>query len=226
MYLPLTYTVELLAVFVGIIRFNKFRKSSIKYFIIFLIVVFVQELFLIYTLLIEDGPLHFLKGTIFEKNHWVGKIVWLIGGGLFYSFFYRKILKKKGFINILKLLSYGLIITVIILILMDYRAFFLEAQPVLNILAAIIIILGSLFYYIEILTTERVLTFYNSVYFYISSANLIWWLLITPVVFFDIYFNNEDWNFVILKWQIFLFANIFMYLTFALALNYCKPEND
>lgn len=226
MYLPITYTVELLAVFFGILNYKKFKGTPVAYFIIFLCIVVLQEVFSAYTLLIEDGPLYFLEGTVFEKNRWSGKIVWIIGGGLFYAYFYKKILNGKTFKITLTVLSYILIITIVLLILIDYRAFFLKSQPVLNILAAIIIVLGSVFYYIEILKSNNVLTFYNSIYFYISSANLLWWLLITPVIFFDVYFNTEDWNFIILKWQIYLFANIFMYLTFAFALNYCKPEHD
>jgi hypothetical protein len=44
------------------------------------------------------------------------------------------------------------------------------------------------------------------------------------LVFYDIYNTNGDWNFIFLKWQIYLSANVFMYLTFTFALIFCKPD--
>lgn len=54
------------------------------------------------------------------------------------------------------------------------------------------------------LQSETILSFYKSINFYISSTILIWWLVITPLVFFQIYFLNVDWSFIILRWQIYL----------------------
>ena len=76
------------------------------------------------------------------------------------------------------------------------------------------------------LQSYKVLNFYNELYFYISSAFLIWYLITTPLIFYQIYFSTADWSFIFLKWQIFLFANVFMYLTFTFALIYCKPEKE
>ncbi|RMZ50932.1 hypothetical protein EB822_06015 [Flavobacteriaceae bacterium PRS1] len=76
------------------------------------------------------------------------------------------------------------------------------------------------------LQSETILSFYKSINFYISSTILIWWLVITPLVFFQIYFLNVDWSFIILRWQIYLFMNIFMYSSFTIALIWCKPQND
>ena len=77
----------------------------------------------------------------------------------------------------------------------------------------------------EILLSDTILVFYKSINFYISVAILIWWLIITPIVFFEKYNTTSDWDYVFLKWQIKLFANICMYLTFTFALIFCKPEN-
>ena len=89
---------------------------------------------------------------------------------------------------------------------------------------ALIILLCTIFYFIEILQSEKILIFYKSLNFYISAAIFIWWLIVTPIVFYDIYMSNSDWNFIFLRWQIYLFANIIMYLTFTFALIWYKPE--
>ena len=95
---------------------------------------------------------------------------------------------------------------------------------ILDILGSLIIFLCTVFYFFEILQSDNILTFYKLLNFYISTAIFIWWLIITPLVFYDIYNSNYDWNFIFLKWQIYLFANIFMYSTFTFALIFCKPE--
>ena len=96
----------------------------------------------------------------------------------------------------------------------------------LAVLGAFIILLCISFYFIEILNSDKVLNFYKSINFWISITLLIWWLVITPLVFYDIYFSAVDWNFIILKWQIYLMMNIFMYTSFTIALIWCKPENN
>ncbi|GAL73156.1 hypothetical protein JCM19302_3037 [Jejuia pallidilutea] len=74
--------------------------------------------------------------------------------------------------------------------------------------------------------------FYKSLNFYISAVIFIWWLIIAPLTFYDVYYKYEigvgvfDKAFVDLRFQIFLFANLFMYLTYTFALIWCKLENE
>ena len=70
------------------------------------------------------------------------------------------------------------------------------------------------------------LAFYKSINFYISIIIFIWWLIVTPLVFFESYNNTSDWSFVFLKWKIKLLSNVFMYLTFTFALIFCGPEQE
>ena len=102
--------------------------------------------------------------------------------------------------------------------------FFKGILPIISVLAALSIITYTTCYFIELLQSDKLLNFYNLFNFYICIAFFFWWLITTPVLFYGVYNSEEDWNFVILKWQIFLFSNILMYLTYAFGLLISKPH--
>ena len=231
--MPITHTVELIAALTGVLLFRKYRQGNAKYFIYFLIYLTFFDFVCRYTSLVtEDGPLNFLIGTRFEKNHWLSTLFWKIGAIMFFSFYFSKILKNKRFKGIVKYAGYIFLLFSLIYIGLNWEVFFYKFFPVLGVLGAIVIFLCAVFYFIELLQSERILTFYKSLNFYISAAIFIWWLIITPIVFYDVYFtyeignSNRDWDFIFLRWQIYMFANIIMYSTFTFALIWCKPEND
>jgi hypothetical protein len=81
-------------------------------------------------------------------------------------------------------------------------------------------------YFIEFLQSDSILNIFKTFGFYASIGLFLWWLIITPVIFFDFYNTVSDWNFVNLKSLIFLFANIFMYTCFTVGLIVSKSTND
>ncbi len=229
----IAHGVEFLAAVVGLIFYEKYRLTAVKYFILFLIYLSVCDFINLYTLFVKpDEILDFLEGTVFEKNYWWATSYWNIGAILFFSFFYNKILKGNGFKKFIKISTYIFLIFSLIYIALNKEEFFVRFFPIISILGAIIIFQCAVFYFIEILRSDKILTFYKSMNFYISLAIFIWWLIITPIVFYDVYYSYDieksfkDWDFVILRREIYLFSNIFMYLTYTFALIWCKPEND
>tara|TARA_R110001592_G_scaffold64188_2_gene197371 strand:+ start:534 stop:1253 length:720 start_codon:yes stop_codon:yes gene_type:complete len=219
------FITEAAAAITGLILYKKFKNTKAKYFIWFLVYLTICDFIGGYKYYVhEDGFLHFLKGTVFETNHWWSTSFWKIGAILFFAFYYNKILENKEFRNIIKYSGYLFFIFSISYIIYHWDEFFNRFFPVISILGAIVIFLCTVFYFIEVLQSAKILTFYRSLNFYINLAIFIWWLIITPIVFYDIYDFTGDWNFIFLKWQIYLFANIFMYSTFTFALIFCKPE--
>ena len=81
-------------------------------------------------------------------------------------------------------------------------------------------------YFIELLQSSLVLDFKRLLSFYVSIAIFTWWLIITPLVFFEIYNTIEDYDYANLKRLIFLFANVFMYTCFTIGLIVSKPKYD
>ncbi|ULC57962.1 hypothetical protein MBM09_08520 [Flaviramulus sp. BrNp1-15] len=232
-YFLLTHSVETLAAFTGLILYKKYKYTSVKYFIWFLIIICLCEHFGLYVRYVRpDRSLHFLIGTKFQKNHWWYNLFWSIGGIMFYAFYYHKILKTRYFKLIIKHSSYCFLIFCIIYYLIRFEEFFHTFFPVIDILGGIVIFLCVVLYFIEILQSERILYFHKSINFYINATIFMWWLVITPLVFYEIYHtyemdgNRNDASFWNIRSYIYLFSNLFMYLTFTFALIFCKPEHD
>ncbi|WAC02644.1 hypothetical protein N7U66_02875 [Lacinutrix neustonica] len=225
-YKILTLSIEFLAAFSSLYFYHKYKNTAAKFFIYFIFYLFICDFISLNYYYFVNNYLVFFKGTILEKNKWWSTLYWKIGAIIFYSFYYNKILKKSIFKILLKTLTYCFLIISFVKIFKNWDDFFVISFPIISILGAIIILMCSIFYFIEGLEYNKILVFYKSINFYISVSIFIWWLIITPLVFYDLYFSTSDWNFVILKWQIYLFANIFMYTTFTIGLIVSKPENS
>lgn len=230
-YSFLTKLVEGIAAITGLICYKKYRNTYHKYFIWFLVYIILLDFLGSYTIYVAKYEIlkpikEALKGTLIEKNYWVFTFFWSIGSILFFVFYYLKIITNKYYRRIITYAALLFFLCSTTYIFLNINAFFKAAIPLIKVSGATVIFMCVIFYFIELLKSDEVLTFYKSLNFYISATIFIWWLVTTPVVFFEIYFSSADWNFVFLRWQIFLFMNIFMYLTFSFALLWCKPQND
>jgi hypothetical protein len=222
----ITFSVEILAAVTGLVLYKKYKSTAAKFFIWFLVYLSVCDFIGSYVYYIKDGFLSFLKETVFVRNFWWSTVTWVIGSILFFVFFYNRILTNLIFKNVVKYCGYFFLIFAVIYISLNWDDYFVRFFPVLDVFGAVIIFLCTVFYFIEVLLSDKILTFYKSLNFYISAAIFIWWLITTPLVFYDIYNSHKDWNFIFLKWEIYLFSNIFMYLTFTFALIFCKPDSE
>lgn len=221
----ITRVVEISAALTGLLLYKNYKDTSAKYFIYFLVYLSIGDFINTYVYHIRNGGiLSFLEGTVFEWNYWWSTLFWKIGSIVFFTFYYSKVLGNKNFKTIIKYVGIFFLFFSILTILINWNVFFISDFPMIKILGAIIIILCSILYFIEILLSDRILTFYKSLNFYISFSIFIWWLITTPLTFYEIYNFNMDMNFRHLRWQIYLFANIFMYSIFTFALIWCRPQ--
>ena len=230
-YSLLTRLVEALAAFTGLFCLRKFKNTNTIYFIWFLVYVLIVELIGSYTSYVEDFEFlsklkEQLKGTVFHRNSWFYTLFWIIGGAVFYSFYFQKILKSKYLINTLKILTSAFLVFSFVIIMTNIDEFFIKTITPINIFRSLVIITAVVFYFMEVLLSNRILTFYKSLNFYVSATLFVWFLITTPLTFYNIYYSQADWNFVFLRQHIYLISNIFMYTTFTFALIFCKPEND
>ena len=221
----ITRVVELTATLTGIILFKKYKHTHARYFIFFLIYLSLGDFISTYTHYVKNnGLFNFLEGTVLEKNYWLSTLFWKIGAILFFAYYYNKILSTKKFKIIIKVIGYIFFGFSIIYILLNWDDYFIRFFPPINIFGACVIFFCTVFYFIEVLRSNKLLIFYKSLNFYISFAIFIWWLIITPIVFFDIYLLNRDIEYIRLRYLIYLIANIIMYSTFTFALIFCKPD--
>ncbi|MGB1308986.1 MAG: hypothetical protein ACPG6B_08760 [Oceanihabitans sp.] len=224
-YNTIIYCIEAFAVCVGLFCLKKFSNTNAVFFIKILVYLFVIELLGSYTYLY--GTFEFLepiRNSVFKTNRWWFTITFDIVVVILFSILYQKILKNKKHKFILKVGTILFTITAVFLILIDIDTLFAGSYDSIGIIGTLLILTCCVFFFIEILQSSNILEFSRSLYFYVSVAIFIWWLIVTPLVFYDIYFRNIDWNFIFLKWQIYLFANIFMYATFAIGLLVSRPD--
>ncbi len=214
-----------MAAVTGLILFKKYYSTAAKFFILFLVYIAICDLISAYTYLVRDnGVLGFLNTTYFQSNHWWSTLYWEVGAVVFYSFYFYKLIKTKLYCTVIKYSGLGFLSFSILYIIVNFEDYFNSFFPEIAVFGAIIILLCVTLYFIEILKSEDILTFYKSLNFYISTAILLWWLIATPLVFYNIYFSSADWDFVVLQDTIYILSNIFMYSIFTFGLIYSKPE--
>jgi hypothetical protein len=226
-YFFILHFVEALAAVTGLIFYKKYKHTVARFFIWFLVYIALCEFLGSYTRYCnQDGFLYFLKGTLFENNYWWSTLYWKIGAILFLVFYYYKILKTTSFKKILKGVGYSFFSFSSIFIILNWEDFFTQFFPIISVLGAVVVFICVTLYLIEALNSDNLISLYKSLNFYITIAIFIWWLIITPLIFYDIYSSEADWSFVLLKWQIYLIANILMYLTYTFALIWCDSEQE
>ncbi|MCB4808985.1 hypothetical protein LG651_12070 [Tamlana sp. 62-3] len=224
-YLTISLSVEFLSAIIGLLFYKKYKSTVAKYFLWFLVYLSVCDFISTYVYYVRnDGFFSFLEGTVLVSNYWWSTIFWKIGAIIFFAFYFYKIIKSKQLKAIIKYSGIIFFLFSVVYVLTHWGDFFKRYFPIIDVIGAFIIFLCTIFYFFEVLQSDRILTFNKSLNFYISSAIFIWWLIVTPIVFYDIYNSNRDWDFIFLKWEIYLFANLCMYLTFSFAIIYCKPD--
>jgi hypothetical protein len=213
-----------------VLCFNKFKATNVKYFIYFLVYVVIIELWGYYpsfSLSIESfyWIQSLTKGTLFEENFLWYSIFWNVGSALFISFYFRLILENDLHKRLVKYVTIAFVLFSIIYFVFNYEVFYNGELKLIQFFAAFIILLCTVLYFLEILQSDKIMSFYKSFNFYLASVFLIWFLVKTPISFYQIYYSTSDWNFVFLRRHIILFTNLFMYLTFIFAFLCCKPKN-
>lgn len=225
-YSLVIYTLEALAALTGLLLHTKYKQTTVKYFIFFLIYSFFVDFVGGYASYVENNEVFsFLKDTKFARNSWWYTLMWSVGAVCFYLFYFHKILHHNTLRKLLKIKGIVFLVFSVVLIIFNTDAYFKGELPVIDNLGALLILLSCIFYFTEKLSSNQIFYFYKSINFYISITIFFWWLVVTPISVFDRYNTIADWNYVFLKWQILMFANIFMYLTFTCILLWCKPQN-
>lgn len=223
----ITLSVEYLAAITGILLFNKFKYSTAKYFIYFLIYVAIIVVIGRYSFLVKnEGVLSFLDETLLEKNYWWFTLFWKIVAVVFFGWYYSKILQNELHQKLLKISVLTFIVISAVIILFNLELYFTNTIPSIQILGAFIIMQCVFYYFMEILQSDKILTFHKSLNFYISCAILLFWLIKTPLAFFEPYYRIADMDYVNLRGYINLFIISFMYITYTIGLIVSKPEYD
>jgi hypothetical protein len=230
-YILFVHFVEVLAAVVAIFCYDKYKQTPVKYFIYFLVYVAIMELIGAYPTFVEkyeslSEAKEFLKGTKFEENNWFYTIFWTIASAVFYSFYLGQFIESDYSIKVIKYITSIFIISSLVYILLNWNSFFVSSFYFVDIFSASVILLSVVLYFIEVLKSQKVLIFYKSINFYIAAVLLIFFLIKTPLLFYDVYFSRSDMDYLRLNATISILCIAFMYVTFSFALIWCKPQNN
>ncbi|WP_157811531.1 hypothetical protein [Lacinutrix sp. Bg11-31] len=210
----------------GIFCFNKYKNTSTRIFIFFLIyVVFVDFTGATYFYDINFKPTAYLRSIGFNSKPWYN-LLWLFGSMLFVMYYIYNVLHKKY--NKILILAVTVIFTTLMLghFFIYPQVFFKTHSSYYQLVGAFTLLIGCAIYFIEFINSESITYALRTYSFYALSAVLIWWLIVTPILLFEAYNTISDIDFVNLKRRIFVFANMFMYGMFAFGLVISKPQRD
>lgn len=217
----------LFAILSGVYSYKKFKSTQVKYFIWFLVYVFVIEVFAGYYSFFSFFNIEeIIIGTTIERNYWWITLTWVIGAPLFYAHYFKNILNNSLLKQIISFAFWSILVISGLVLIIDYKIIFSSYPMPIELTSFAVIITSITCYFIEVLLSKKILLFYKSINFYISVIVLFWWLVTTPLLFFEEYFNTNDPEYRALKWIVYLFANITMYSGFAFALYFCKPKKN
>ena len=226
-YSVLSVVCTFIAAVSGLISYKKYKETAATFFIKILVFLFIVELVGFYSSCYKYFSfLEPVYNSVFRQNYWWYTLSFDVMAIVLFSMLFQKVIINKVYINILKYGTYCFVLFSLVYLIYNRDVFFFQFFPVIQILGAFIILSCSVFYFIELLLSENILRFYKSVYFYIAIAIFIWWIVVTPLTFYDVYMVNSDWNYIILKWQIYLSLNFFMYVLFSVGLFVSKPVID
>lgn len=166
----------------------------------------------------------FVKGTLFEKNTWWYNIFTVLNFAFFTAYFVSFLRSRIAKLVFKILVGVYLLTTIIYYIFSD--DFFHSASSFINLSGMLLLLFGTLFFYFELLRSDLILKIKYFLPFYISVGVLVFNLTVTPIDMLSKFFTFEDGNrfFVSLHLNVFLFANIFLYLSFIIGFIVCSRK--
>ena len=228
LYLPTVFSLELLAALTGVFYYKKYKHTIVKYFVWFLVFTFVQDtISQVYTKIYKNFFFEEYGMIWLVSNHWWYTLFWDIASSCFYLFYFSLILKTKRNKKILKIAAILFAVSALGIITFNFEHFIWHSFISIDMLNALAIFLCVSMYFIEVLSSNKILDFYKSFNFYVSVVIMLWWLVITPLVFYNhFYYYGQDDAYKLIQLTVYFCANLFMYLSFILLLILYKPNKE
>ena len=220
----ITYGFEIIALIIGALHFRKYKNSTTKYFVYFLLyIVFVELVGACFFYTDTFFVINFLRSLGINSTVWYN-VFWMIGSVLFIIYYFYSLISLKLFKVFTKITALIFLVAMIVHVYIHPNLFLTSHPSFYQLSGALATFISIALYFIQLLNSDAIIDMFRTFGFYASIGLFVWWLIITPVLFFDIYNSTSDWDYANLKRLIFLFANIFMYTCFSIGLFISKPE--
>ena len=210
---------EIVAAIAGTWYLKKSGKvaSEIEYFVYYLILIVFLEVYAylpIWAYLEDYKILSFYEDSVFRRNVWWGNILKIITT-LCVSWIFIKALRNP---KIKRKLVYLILVYPVLSIISFFTIgeFFNAYDPYVNIIGTLIMLTSVGIFYIETLKSDRILTFYGDIRFYISLGMVIWNLCMVPLNIYSSFFSLQNPLYIELDTLIHRYANVFLYSLFAI----------
>ena len=223
----ITNAVEFIAALSGTLYLRKNKNSVLKIFVIYLWLTFFTELVGHYTYIMQNNYSYDwfvkIKNSYFCYNRWLYNVYSFLAIGLI-GLFYSNLMSSRLFQLIIRsiFIAYSLF-AFIFFTFTD--GFFLRSLPYNSIFGAVVVCTYVILYFIELMRSDEILTYYKLPSFYVSIALLLWYLCATPLFIFDSYFLAVNTDFVSFRYLLLLFINIFTYLCYTFGFWYSLKKS-
>lgn len=212
-----TYVMELLAALAGSIYLHLSSKKEKEYlfFVKFLwSVLFIDIMGGYAGLAYFDNYEHFqfLKGTPFVRNEWYFNIA-----QVYFICVYTYLLQKKlSLIKLKFILKWSIALYIVFSLINMYLSDdFFENEVTINyIVGAFMILFSVFFYFFDMMISNKVLSFYKDLFFYVAVAIAISFLVRVPISIYTEFITQENPEFIQVFHAVVRYSNIFMYLLF------------
>ena len=209
---------EVFAALAGILCFKKFKNDKAsKYLIYFLIYINCIEILASYTVIIDANPSfsslkETLKNTVFKKNYWWYFLTWFIGANVFFSCYYYLIAENTSIKKAIKLILFLTLIFQFIFFVLFMSSSNYDYMIYAEVIDLFVIVFLISSYFIQLLNLENIISFYKLLPFYVSIGTLVFFIVTTPLTFFERYFTLSDPEYISLKYSIKLINFLQLYL--------------
>ncbi len=168
---------EFIAVITGCIYFYKYKNTYLKYFLAFLFYVFINEML---------GK--YIREQITAYNSIIYNLYYIINFSYLFLL-YRHYTRSKRYKTYIK---YFLIVYLISVVINGfYENYLIQFQRIPYIIAASLLIITILFYFIETINSDMVLQVNKSLLFWISIGLLIYYAGVLPTRILRNYYQNH-----------------------------------
>ncbi|MDH7444117.1 hypothetical protein [Aquimarina sp. 2201CG14-23] len=227
MFLLIINFFEIVTAIFGTVYIKKYREDKIsRYFVYFLWFTALFDTFFGWmpSLIENYDQLFFLKDTFLYKNHWAYNSYDIISFSFYLFFFLNFIESTKA----KKIGVYSIILFIVTSLLnLILSGVFFESPALFSlILGTLLLLFFIIYFYFQVLQSDKILDFYKILVFYISVGALVFHILVNPIFIYGEYYSNtKSPEFVEIYRSILTFANIFMYTCYTIGFIVCSRKN-
>lgn len=225
--MPITL-LELLAAIFGTIHYRKVKTKSTKYFVLFLWITLLFEIFASYAPIADFSNFEvfgFIKGTKFEKNYWAFNIYLLFSYFIYISYFKMQLAvsRQRTIVNVL----IGVFLISSVINLIASKVFFAAYSTHTNIAGTLVLLFTISMYYFKLVRSDEVLKIGSLLPFYISIGAVILHLCLTPFFIYSNYFRESiSKEFVGTYLIVLRITNLLVYSIYIIGFIVCRKKKS